>query len=360
MTVFDAIHKLLKHQQSFVAFRLPGQIDPQLFYDGDFVQQKADENTFKNAFIVAPFNETDTFPELAYLNYKDYASTKDFKTTKANKSELQLSIQQAEVIGKDAYLEKAGQLINRMKQSGLDKIVFSRVISKDVPSNYDWTTHYARLCEKYPEAFVYFITLDTNHFWMGATPEVLVSYANGVGETMALAGTQAKQNKTGESYEWKQKELDEQAYVSRNILEILQQFQVKWLHRSELKTKTAGQIVHLVNHFLFALPQKKSPLALARALHPTPAVCGSPTREALEIIFSTEKHDREYYGGFLGPVGMENPMMLFVNLRCMQITGPHLILYSGGGITIDSNPVDEWYETEIKTGTLLSVIKNIS
>ncbi len=355
MTVFDAIHKLLKHQQSFVAFRLPGQIDPQLFYDGDFVQQKADENTFKNAFIVAPFNETDTFPELAYLNYKDYASTKDFKTTKANKSELQLSIQQAEVIGKDAYLEKAGQLINRMKQSGLDKIVFSRVISKDVPSNYDWTTHYARLCEKYPEAFVYFITLDTNHFWMGATPEVLVSYANGVGETMALAGTQAKQNKTGESYEWKQKELDEQAYVSRNILEILQQFQVKWLHRSELKTKTAGQIVHLVNHFLFALPQKKSPLALARALHPTPAVCGQPKHTARRLITKNETHERAYYTGFLGTVEQAGNTKLFVNLRCMQVLNNQAYIYVGGGLTADSDPDNEWDETELKAQTMLAV-----
>ena len=33
-----------------------------------------------------------------------------------------------------------------------------------------------------------------------------------------------------------------------------------------------------------------------------------------------------------------------------------MVLYSGGGLTIDSHPVDEWYETEIKAGTLLSVI----
>jgi isochorismate synthase len=96
---------------------------------------------------------------------------------------------------------------------------------------------------------------------------------------------------------------------------------------------------------------------LLNNLHPTPAICGSPTKEALEIICSVEKHDREYYAGFLGPVGMENPIMLFVNLRCMQITDTNLILYAGGGITLESNPVDEWYETEIKAGTLLSVIK---
>jgi isochorismate synthase len=355
MSVFDAIQKLLEHQQNFVAFRLPGQIDPQLFYDGVFVQQKAGDKTSKDAFIVAPFNESDSFPELAYINYTKYASTNDFKIDKSKKSELQLGSQPPEIIGKKTYLEKAGQLINLMKQSVLDKIVFSRVISKGIPSNYDWAGHYARLCEKYPEAFVYFIALDTNHHWLGATPEVLVNYANGVGETMALAGTQAKRNKTGENYDWKQKELDEQAYVRRNILEILQQFQVKWLHRSELKTKAAGQVVHLINNFRFALPEKNSPLALARTLHPTPAVCGQPKHTARRLISKSETHERAYYTGFLGSVEQAGNTKLYVNLRCMQVINNLAYIYVGGGLTSDSDPYREWDETELKAQTMLAV-----
>ncbi|MBG0781595.1 MAG: isochorismate synthase [Bacteroidales bacterium] len=355
MNVNDAIHKLLNHQQSFVAFRLPGQIEPQLFYDGVFVKQQIDDKSLKDAFILAPFIESVSFPELAYITYKKYTGPNDFKEVTSKKSELRLSSQQPEIIGKEAYLEKVSQLINQMKQSALDKIVLSRVISKDIPSNYDWTAHYKRLCEKYPEAFVYFIALDINHFWLGATPEVLVSYANGVGETMALAGTQAKQDKTGENFEWKQKELVEQAYVRRNILEILHQFQLKWLHQGELTTKTAGQVAHLVNHFRFALSDIHAPLTLARALHPTPAVCGQPKQAARALITSSETHERAYYTGFLGAVDQAGNIRLYVNLRCMQVINNLAYIYVGGGLTADSDSFKEWEETELKAQTMLAV-----
>ena len=50
---------------------------------------------------------------------------------------------------------------------------------------------------------------------------------------------------------------------------------------------------------------------------------------------------------------------IFVNLRCAKIFQNKLNLYVGGGITAESNPEDEFHETEIKAETLLSVIKKI-
>ncbi len=92
------------------------------------------------------------------------------------------------------------------------------------------------------------------------------------------------------------------------------------------------------------------------ALHPTPAVCGLPKERALELIYKTEMHNREYYAGYCGPINYQGKTDLFVNLRCMKILPDKLALYIGGGLTAKSDPEKEWEETVLKANTLLSVI----
>jgi len=82
-------------------------------------------------------------------------------------------------------------------------------------------------------------------------------------------------------------------------------------------------------------------------IHPTPAVCGFPKEKALDLIFDIEKHNREYYSGFMGTVNVENATNLFVNLRCMKILPEKLALFTGGGITGDSIPEKEWEQHDL-------------
>jgi len=93
------------------------------------------------------------------------------------------------------------------------------------------------------------------------------------------------------------------------------------------------------------------------ALHPTPAVAGQPKEDAIRFIKELEPHDREYYTGFLGPINKDREIDLFVNLRCAKITPTSLSLYVGGGITLDSDPADEWDETRWKAESLLKILK---
>ena len=96
-----------------------------------------------------------------------------------------------------------------------------------------------------------------------------------------------------------------------------------------------------------------SPLTLAFEIHPTPAVCGVPTIEALKKIKHIELHDRALYAGIIGVVDEENAN-LYVNLRCAQFTQGKAHLYVGGGLTSQSDPEAEWEETERKALTLIN------
>ena len=91
-----------------------------------------------------------------------------------------------------------------------------------------------------------------------------------------------------------------------------------------------------------------------------PAVCGQPRGAARDYILGHENFDREYYCGFLGEVGRTGPgsFRLFVNLRCLQLRENSAYIYTGGGITADSDPAAEWDEIQHKSLTVLRALQN--
>ena len=91
-------------------------------------------------------------------------------------------------------------------------------------------------------------------------------------------------------------------------------------------------------------------------MHPTPAVAGQPKEDAIRFIKQLEPHDRDYYTGYLGPFQHQGDTDLFVNLRCMKITPAYISLYVGGGITLESDPAEEWNETRLKAQSLLKIM----
>jgi isochorismate synthase len=82
-------------------------------------------------------------------------------------------------------------------------------------------------------------------------------------------------------------------------------------------------------------------------------VGGYPKNAALKMIDELEPHDRSYYTGVIGFLRGNGDADLFVNLRCMRISGNTADLFVGGGIMPDSNAEKEWEETELKSQTLL-------
>ena len=156
---------------------------------------------------------------------------------------------------------------------------------------------------------------------------------------------------------WSQKEIEEQALVSRYIVNCFKKIRVREYIENGPKTIQAGNLLHLKTEFTcdknaINFPELGS--VMLSLLHPTSAVCGMPKEAAVAQINKLEKHDRAFYSGFLGPVNYNDTTALFVNLRTMKIDQQHITLYAGCGITADSDPEKEWLETEMKIKTVLS------
>lgn len=91
------------------------------------------------------------------------------------------------------------------------------------------------------------------------------------------------------------------------------------------------------------------------ALHPTPAVGGWHTDEALELIHRLEPFDRGWYAGAIGWIG-EDEAELTVGIRSALVDSHSVRLYSGAGIVEGSVADEEWTEIEQKIDSFLNVI----
>ena len=211
---------------------------------------------------------------------------------------------------------------------------------------------FLKMTENYDSAYVSLVNIPGVGCWIGATPEKLLSYNNGNFKSVALAST--RKNGLDCDPEWGQKEIDEQRYVTQYICRILDELNTVY-NVSEPKTITAGNIQHLSTDFEGKIETVKL-LQLINKLHPTPAVCGSPLKEAKKLINKTETHDRSYYSGFLGYVENSKNLDFFVNLRCARLRDKDCIIYVGGGVTAESDPEKEWEETKEKSQTILNLL----
>ena len=260
-------------------------------------------------------------------------------------------------IPQNEYLKDIRNTINYIKETKLSKVIISRTIPQQRASE-SIGELYQQLYNQTPNAFVYLANIPKAGLWMGATPELLIKSEDKTMETVSLAGTQPRRDDS--DYGWHTKEIEEQAFVSRYMLDVFYQFNIHPYTTQGPDTMESGKVAHLKTSFFFSAKKISDKLGnFIAELHPTPAVCGLPKLKAERYIAKHEKHDRRYYTGYLGPWRLNDSVRLYVNLRCMEILEDQYILYSGGGITSRSVPEEEWEETKNKAQTLLSAIQAV-
>ncbi|GLW92927.1 isochorismate synthase [Actinokineospora globicatena] len=113
-----------------------------------------------------------------------------------------------------------------------------------------------------------------------------------------------------------------------------------------LSTRVSGDLVD----------RDVSSLRLAAALHPTPAVCGTPTAAARAAIAELEPFDRGFYSGAVGWCTADGDGQWVLAIRCAQVSGREMRLFAGAGIMPDSDPEAELAETQAKLRTLLQAM----
>ena len=233
------------------------------------------------------------------------------------------------------------------------KIVLARCADEKKEEKVEPMDLFYRACALYPRMFIALVETEKSGCWLTATPEILLDGEGQDWRTIALAGTMKLEGEQlrgeGEALRWSTKNIQEQRIVATYITECLEQFTGDFREEGP-RTVRAANLVHLRSDFTFKLENQDHIGDLLQTLHPTPAVCGLPKREAFQFITRNEHSPRRYYSGFMGPLGQQTH--LYVSLRCMNIERNVCHLYAGGGLLKDSTEEQEWTETEAKMETM--------
>lgn len=319
-------------QEAFAVWSNPGESDFYLIRN----DEKPDSNT---RFIFAPFdasNET-----VVISGQPSGVCAEDLKIPK-----LKLEAIRVDSTSREDYESWVRQVTGLINTTILDKAVLSAITTLEAPTDLAEFVRHLRV--SHPAAFVYFIYHPHCGAWMGATPEPLLTSEGDRYLTVSLAGTRVHEQGI---HPWGQKESLEQSIVTDYIRERLTEAGAMNIRISRPETIRYGSLEHLRSDIRFT---SDAPETVIQALHPTPAVCGTPFSDAMVAIKSIEKHDRKFYTGYVGVIEPNHKTALYVNLRCMEVFADGFSAYTGGGITFESDPIDEWYETREKLKALLN------
>jgi isochorismate synthase len=374
--ILSLIANTLENGGAFTLWRKPNSIEKVLLVCNSGTTE-LDEISFedlKSGFVFAPFlpNQKKVFfsADVVYRfvngelqetkNGESFAS----KTIDAEAAYKPLKFYSTATPSRlsPSYQQLVEMAVQKIEAGAFEKIVLSRFREITLPEKFDLLEAFNTLCEKHPQAMVSLVSSQATGTWLGATPELLVSVNNqSKFKTHALAGTLPYSPSIDlKSVAWTQKEIEEQALVSRYIINCFKKIRVREYIEQGPKTVVAGNVMHLKTDYEVDMNEINFPQlgsVMLKLLHPTSAVCGMPLEPALDFLKNNEGYDREFYSGYLGPINFDNESEVFVNLRCLQLLEEKVRLYAGAGVTADSNPEKEMAETEIKMRNLLSVIK---
>lgn len=254
--------------------------------------------------------------------------------------------------------EMVSSALTEIQGRALDKIVLSR--KKVLEGTWEIAELMTRLAAFNDEAFVFLHQIGNATAFMGRSPERLFSLQVGCLETEAVAGTRPRGTTPEEDRRLacdllqSAKELQEHRIVSCFMEERLGRHCRSYdILDREAVVKLCG-VQHIVTRYCGMLRNGMTPLEAVLSLHPTPAVGGTPTAQALARIGACEPFER---GCYAAPIGWMSrcEAEFAVGLRSALLNGQNLHVYAGAGIVAGSEPRAEWAETEQKMGTFLSL-----
>lgn len=270
------------------------------------------------------------------------------------------------------YRQAVAEAVDRMGcGTGIDKIVLAHDLIATTSEPLDTRFLLRNLAERYPSCW----TFEVDGL-AGATPELLLERTGGQVRSLVLAGTiWPREGRTADELASdllaSSKERSEHAYAAESMANTLRPFCDRMTVPDEPAVLRLRNVMHLASDMWGLLDADRggsgtaSLLRMSAAVHPTAAVGGTPTVEAVEMISQLERMDRGRYAGPVGWIDGEGNGELGLALRCAQIQPSHphgpgapqespsehgsrVRLFAGCGIVADSDPNSEVAEAEAK------------
>ncbi|TSD63672.1 isochorismate synthase [Aeromicrobium piscarium] len=241
--------------------------------------------------------------------------------------------------------------VDRITADELDKVVLARSVDAVADEAIDVRHPLRRLAQEYPSCWTFHVD-----GFFGSTPEMLVRLEGGLVTSRVLAGTIRRSGDDhrdlalAASLARSSKDLEEHEYAVASVADALAPACTGMNVPESPFVLHLPNVMHLATDVTGVLREEASALSLAAALHPSAAVGGTPTTDAVELIEEIEGMDRGRYAGPVGWIGANGDGEWGIGLRSAQVLedGSRVRLFAGCGIVADSVPADELAESDAK------------
>lgn len=263
------------------------------------------------------------------------------------------------------YLKLVDEALGAIADDEFRKVVLARGYERGDVDPID-VLH--RLRHRYPNCAIFSVAVGDRQF-LGASPERLVALDGPEVRTEAVAGT-ARIGSTEVTDEDLAAEMmaspktrAEHQFVVDDIIGRLEVLGLQGSCRPDPEVMRLARIQHLRTPITAQVQRRSGGVSdmdvmrVASVLHPTPAVAGTPTEEAVDWILEREGFDRGWYAAPLGWCDLDGNGELCVALRSALVSDSAAALFSGAGVLAESVPGDELAETGVKLRALLDVME---
>lgn len=270
---------------------------------------------------------------------------------------------EAGALSEDEWMKRVARAVEKIKDGELEKVVLARDLiarNSEVISKRNLITF---LTENYPSTWVFLVSN-----LIGATPELLVRLNKSLVTSRILAGTirksgdEARDLGLAASLAKSSKDLEEHEYAVRSVAEALSPFCSSTNVPESPFVLHLANVMHLATDVTGVLNDSATPIdifALIASLHPSAAVCGTPTDIANGLINELEDLNRGRYAGPVGWIDGRGDGEIAIALRAGELSEDlkSMQIYSGCGIVAGSNPEDELAESQAKLSPMRTALE---
>ena len=250
------------------------------------------------------------------------------------------------------YEDLVADAVARIRGGDLDKVVLARDIVVRTDEPLDVRDPLNRLAARYGECWTFAVD-----GLFGATPELLLGLRDGRVTSRVLAGSvpssgdRAADERRAAALAGSAKDSEEHGHAVTSVRKALHSAGIVPDPPSPRFVLSLPNVLHLATDVTATAPDGVTSLGLLAALHPSAAVCGTPTSAALALIRELESIDRGRYAGPVGWTDAKGEGEWGIALRCAAVDRDdptRLRLFAGCGIVADSDPLTELAESEAK------------
>jgi len=260
------------------------------------------------------------------------------------------------------WREAVAEVVAAAEAGLVEKVVLARSVRVSLGSPIEAFDLVALLRDRHPDSRV-FGWQSGDSVFLGATPELLVARQGSRVNTVALAGSAARGRTPDEDRRLADellasaKDRAEQAIVVEEIGRRLEPLTEMLDIPGAPVVDRHATVQHLATPIVGRT--RATVLELADALHPTPAVGGHPSPDAIAYQIKFEQIDRGWYAGGIGWADSSGDGEIAVPLRCALVKGERALLFAGAGIVVGSDPDAEVEETRLKLRPLLDLLTGV-